>query len=186
MKQTRFVLGLALLASAIVVFQLITEPFLATGQFTQYGFWWLLGSGIGGVAGALVWGIIVWLPLRIIRGAKNAPDPLKVSLYTAAIVVGAFIVFRLVVSPTMTERERHVFVSEAQKSCFSTQRSSAVNATLTDAQLREYCSCVALSLSELITKKEVRYLWANKSVSPSAQGKVNKVAEECRRELSTR
>lgn len=186
MKRTRFVLGLALLASAIVVFQLIAEPFLATGQFTQYRFWSLLGSGIGGVAGGLVWGIIVWLPLRIIRGAKNAPDPLKFSLYTAAIVVGAFIVFRLVVSPTMTERERHAFVSGVLKTCFATQRSYAVNATLTDAQLREYCSCMALSLSELITKKEVRYTVVNKSLPPSAQGKANKAAEECRPELFTK
>ncbi len=182
MKLTQFVFGLALLASVIVVFRLITEPFLATGQLTPYELGWLLGSGIGGVAGALILGIIVWLPLRIIRGAKNAPDPLKVSLYTAAISVSAFIVFGLVVSPTMTEREREDFISGVQHTCFSTQRSSAVNAALTDAQLREYCSCVALSLSKRITKKEIRYHEANKSVSPSAQGKMNEAAEDCRRE----
>ena len=111
MKLTQFVLGFALLASAMVAFDLITEPFLATGQFTQYKFWWVIGSGIGGAAGALILGIIVWLPLRIILGAKNAPDPRKVSLYTAAISVSALIVFRLRprirnVKPVLAWRER--------------------------------------------------------------------------------
>ncbi len=35
MKLTRFILGLALLALAIVVFELATEPYLATGELTQ-------------------------------------------------------------------------------------------------------------------------------------------------------
>jgi len=186
-KLTRFILGLTLLASAIVVFELATEPYLATGELTQNKFWWLVGAGIGGVAGALIWGIILWLPLRFFRGLENAPEPLKFTLYTAAILVSGFIVFRLVVSPPMSQGDREAFIWGVQESCFPTQRSmaSALNATVTDAQIREYCSCTALFLSQQITQKELRDSLVNDSISPSAQSKLIKAAEECRQPLSS-
>ena len=88
-------------------------------------------------------------------------------------MVSVFIVFRLVVSPTMTENEREVFIGGVQQTCFPRQRSDAVNDALTDTQLQEYCSCIALSMGKWITKKDIRYLEVNKSMPPSA-------AEECR------
>lgn len=183
MKVPHFVLGLTLLTSASVLFHFMTEPFLATGQFTQYNLLWLLGSAFGSVAGGLLGGLLVWPLLKNTACGKIVRDRLTCGLYGAAMTVGALIVIGIVFSP-MSAAERQVFVSGVERTCFPTQRSSPVNDNFTDEQLRKYCSCVALFLSRKITKKEVRYFWKNESMPLSAQQKAFESGTECKRELS--
>jgi len=172
-----------LLGSGSVLFHLMTEPFLATGQFTQYKVLWLLGSAFGSVAGGLIGGLLVWPWLKNTSVGKIARDRLTCGLYGSAITVGALIFIGVVFSP-MSTAERRVFVSGVERTCFSTQRASSANAHLADVQLRRYCSCVALSVSTTITKKEIRYFWKNESMPLSAQRKAFEAATECRMELS--
>ena len=122
------------------------------------------------------------LSFRIWRGSNAAPDPRRYGLYGAAISVGAFIVYSLVLSPT-SGPERDAFAWGVKKTCFPSQRASAVNANFTDEQLREYCSCISITLSKRITKKEVRHLQVNKSMPASANAKAIEAAEECKRKI---
>ena len=51
--------------------------------------------GVGGVAGGLIWGVIIWAGFRLARGKEAAPDIRKVSLYTAEIFVMLFIILSM-------------------------------------------------------------------------------------------
>lgn len=88
MSVRQFLVGLLLLASALAVFKLATDPMAGTNMMSA------VGEAVGGVAGGLILGLIVWIPFRFMRGAQNAPDIRRFTLYSAAILVVLFIVFR--------------------------------------------------------------------------------------------
>ena len=178
MKVTHVVIGLALLTAASALFHLVTEPFLVAGEFTQYQFWWLLGSSFGSVFGGFVVAVLVWPTIKNTVGGKYVQDRWACGLYGAALAVAALIVIGLVVSP-MSAEERRAFVAGIERTCFPAQRSAPANATLSDEALHDYCKCVAESLGEKITKREIKYFWENKSMSLSAQNKANETAIEC-------
>ena len=179
---TRFLLGVGLLAAALIGINLGTEPLLAIKDVQpETKFWWLVGAAIGGVSGGLIVGLVLWFLLRIFLTVEQAPDRLKFTLYTASILVGVYIFHELVISPPLTDEQRADFIAAFEGSCFQTQRSAAVNVEATDELLREYCGCAASSLTDQVTKKEMRYALQNNAMSPSAQTKVKKAAEECLR-----
>jgi MFS family permease len=181
-KVTHVVLGVALLMAASALFHLMTEPFLATGKFTQYKLWWLIGSAFGSVVGGFIVGILVWPSIKNTVCGRFVRDRQTCGLYGASLSVAVLIVIGLVVSP-MSAEERRVFIAGVEKTCFPAQRSAPVNVTLTDEKLRKYCRCIAESLGGRITKKEVRYFWENKSMPLSAQSKATETALECRQKL---
>lgn len=178
MKVTHVVIGLALLMAASAVFHLVTEPFLASGKFTQYQFWWLLGSSFGSVVGGFVVAVLAWPAVKNTVGRKYVQDRWACGLYGASLAVAALIVIGLVVSP-MSAEERRVFIAGVERTCFPAQRSAPANARLSDEALRDYCKCVAESLGDKNTKREIKYFWENKSMSLSAQNKANETAMEC-------
>ena len=102
MNLSRFFLGLALLALAILAFK------FSTGQLADKNTTATMGEVIGGVMGGLIWGLFIWGPIRLIRGADKAPDIRRVTLYAAAIFVAIFIVFPFIVGVPMSEIERLV------------------------------------------------------------------------------
>lgn len=103
MNLSRFFLGLALLAIALLAFKLTTDP-LAGSNIAA-----MLGEATGGVMGGLIWGLIIWAPIRLVRGANKAPDVRNFTLYTAAIMVALFIVFRFFVGTPLSNSERMSF-----------------------------------------------------------------------------
>ena len=183
MKVTHVGIGIALLMAASALFHLVTEPFLATGEFTQYKLWWLLGSAFGSVVGGFIVGIFVWPSIRNTVCGGFVQDRQTCGLYGASLLVAAVIVVGLVISPISAE-ERRVFIAGVERTCFPAQRSAPVNAALTDEKLRKYCRCMAEALGDQITKKEIKYFWENKSMSLSAQNKANETAIECRQQLT--
>lgn len=177
MKLSRFFLGLALLVMALLAFKFTTDP-LAGANITA-----TLGEATGGVMGGLSWGLIIWAAIRLIRGAGKAPEVRSFTLYTAAITVALFIVFRFFVGTPLSDSERIEFSSGFEKTCFSSQRKSDENASLTDSQLREYCSCISSSLSAEVTEKELKYVGVNKVIPASFQKKSQKISENCSQQL---
>lgn len=183
MKVTHVGIGIALLMAASALFHLVTEPFLATGEFTQYKLWWLLGSSFGSVVGGFVVAVLVWPTIKNTVCGKFVQDRWACGLYGASLSVAALIVIGLVASP-MSAEERRVFVAGVERACFPEQRSAPVNATFSDEALHDYCRCIAKSLGDQITKREIKYFWENKSMSLSAQNKANETAIECRQQLT--
>ena len=88
MELPRFFVGLGLLVLALVVFRFATDPLAGTNMTST------LAQAAGGVVGGLIWGLAIWTPIRLIRGSKKAPEVRRFALYTTAVVVVAFIVFR--------------------------------------------------------------------------------------------
>jgi len=172
-----FFAGIFLLVLAFGVFTFVTDPTAGTHLvFT-------LGEAVGSVMAGLILGLIVWAPFRIIHGVEKAPDVRRFTLYTAAILVAVFIVFRYFVGTPLSKSARLAFASGFERTCFSTQRSLEENFTFNDSQLREYCSCVASSLSEKVTEEELKYLAAYKTFPGTLQEKSQQVGEQCSQEL---
>jgi len=103
MNLSRFFLGLALLALALLAFKFATDP-LADKNIPA-----TLGEAIGGVVGGLIWGLFIWGPIRLIRDADKAPDIRNFTLYSAAIFVAIYMVFHFIVGAPLSEIERLVF-----------------------------------------------------------------------------
>ena len=178
MNLSRFFLGLALLALALLAFEFATDPLAEKNIAATMGF----AIGFVGM-GVLIWGLIIWGSIRLIRGPDKAPDIRSFALYAAAILVAIFIVFRSIVGTPLSETERFAFSSGVEKTCFSSQRKSDENAGLDDLQLREYCSCVSSSLGAEVTEEEVKYVAVNAVLPASLQNKSQKIAERCSQQL---
>ena len=102
MNLSRLFLSLALMALALLALKFAVDP-LADKNIAA-----TTGEAIGGVVGGLIWGLFIWVPIRLIRGADKAPDIRRVTLYAAAIFVAIFIVFPFIVGVPMSEIERLV------------------------------------------------------------------------------
>jgi len=102
---SRFFLGLALLALALLAFKFAADPLADKYVATT------IGEGIGGVMGGLTWGLFLWGPIRLIRGADKAPEIRSFTLYAAAIFVVMYIVLHFIVGAPLSEIERLVLSS---------------------------------------------------------------------------
>ena len=180
MKLLRFLIGLALLVLALVAFKFATDPF-ASMEAEAIAI--TLGQASGFVFCGLILGLIIWAPSRFFRGVEKFPDRWEFALYTAALCVAVFIVFRFFVGTPLSKSERLVFASGAEKTCFSTQRSHEENSTFNDSQLREYCSCFVSSFSGKVTKEEIKYRIDHGTLPGSIQEKSQQVGEQCSQEL---
>ena len=89
MSTSRFLVGLVLLTIALAYGDFVTniDPSNNVVRSIFYG--------VGGVAGSLIWGVIIWAGFRFARGKEAAPDIRKVSLYTAAILIALFILLSM-------------------------------------------------------------------------------------------
>jgi len=70
-----------------------------------------MGESIGGAMGGLIWGLFIWGPIRLIRGADKAPEIRSFTLGAAAIFVAMYIVFHFTVGAPLREIEHLVFSS---------------------------------------------------------------------------
>ena len=180
MNLQRFFLGLALLTMVLVAYTLTTDPFaIANWEHSLV----TAGKAVGGVTGALIWGLIIWAPIRFFRGADKAPEIRSFTLYTAAVFVAMFIVVRLFTGIPLDKSDRVTFISGVEKTCFSNQRTHQENSTFNDAQLHEYCSCLASSLSREVSEEELKYFAANEAFPSSLQNKSNLASEQCGQKL---
>lgn len=182
MNLSRFLLGLSLLTTSLVTYKFTTDP-LANTNWEHVLF--SVGESVGGVAGALIWGLIIWAPLRFFSGADKAPEVRSFTLYAAAILVAVVIAVRLFIGTPLGKSDRLTFVSGVEKTCFSRQRSHQENSAFNDTQLREYCSCFASSLSKEVSDEELKYLAAHEAFPSSLQNKSQQTSERCGQKCST-
>lgn len=172
-----FLIGLAVVAAAVAAMEFITNPFAGENIF------FTLGGVAGKIGGGVVLGLIIWAPLRLIRGSERAPDARKVVLYTTAILVMVIYAHRVWFGTPLYETDRSEFMVGVEKTCFPTQRAASENSALTDDRLRQYCSCVGSRLSTEVTEEEIKWAAANGSFPGSLQEKAQRVAQYCGEQL---
>ncbi len=177
MNLSRFFLGLALLEIALLAFKFTTDPLAGSNLAATFA------ETIGSVTGGLLWGLIVWAPIRLIRGSDKAPDIRSFTLYSAAIIVALFIIFRFFAGTPLDNSDRIEFASGFEKTCFSSQRKSEENASLNDSQLREYCSCISSSFSIELTEEQIKYVGVNKVIPASLEKKLQNISVNCSQQL---
>lgn len=177
MKLPRFLIGLALLGLAQVAFKFATDPFASSN------IWRIIGFALGFVISGALLGMLFWVPIRWVRGAEKAPDRRVFALYTVAVFVAVFIVIGFFVGTPLSKSNRLAFTSGFEETCFPTQRPDEEYSTFNDSQLREYCSCVASSLTGKVTEEELKYLAAHKALPGSLPEKYQQASEQCRQEL---
>ena len=98
MKLNKFLLGVLLLFTAAIVSKYFSYQDLIH-QNHGLVLYALLGEAVGVVAGGVFLGLLVWLVIRLIRGANKSPDPRRFSLYAAVLVFAWSIVLGLINGP---------------------------------------------------------------------------------------
>jgi hypothetical protein len=85
MNNIRFVIGLGILLISLLILKFAIEPFAPENLLLP------LAGALGVIATGLVWGVILWLPIRLVRGGGRAPDVQRFIFYTAVAVSIAYL-----------------------------------------------------------------------------------------------
>jgi hypothetical protein len=130
---------------------------------------------IGSLIGQLSFGPILFVLIAAIRNADRSLRPSSVSAGKRAAALGILIAvgISLRVFGTLYFSGDEIIDGDARagivksflSGCFGSQRAAAVNTSATDAQIDNYCDCVASSLASTLTYKQ---LGASNVMEPEA------------------
>ena len=90
MNQIRFIIALAILLFILLVFRFFTTPFgpgNIIGPFAE-------SLGILGLG--LIWGVLVYLPIRLFVGPDKTPDFQSFITYIATAFIFLFMIYNLI------------------------------------------------------------------------------------------
>lgn len=173
MKLSRFLFGLLLLVLALLALEYMLAPRGESDSMVR------LGRAIGGVAGALLWGIVLWGIVRLIRGREGSPDIRMVSLYTAAGLVTVFVGIRAYQYEDVKANDQAALISGIERECLSSQRESVHNKEIGNSVLKQYCSCIAGVLSVDLAESELRYVAEKGSISDEFKRRMRHASSVC-------
>jgi len=180
---SRFLLGLVLLTLAMWVLGYVTNPIPSAFKIPSSG---NIGLATGKAIGGAFWGLIVWGIIRLKVGADKAPDILKFTFNSAAIVaaIGALLMLlKLIPGVSENQIDRTSFSAGAEKTCLSSMREPFEAAGLDASKLNEFCSCYSTAVGEKVTTDEYEYLIANQAPSASYQKTISEVTEKCGQQM---
>jgi len=83
-----FVISLILLLLGLLIIRFVTEPYAPGNVLLQ------VPKTLGALGTGLVWGLIIWLPIRMVRGGGRAPGMHRFIFYTAAVVSVLYVIFQ--------------------------------------------------------------------------------------------
>ena len=90
MNQVRFIVALAILLLVLLVFRFMTQPFSPEKMVSP------LGEAVGILVVGLIWGIIIYLPVRLFQGPDKSPDFQSFIVYAAAIFSVLFMAYHII------------------------------------------------------------------------------------------
>ena len=90
MNSIRFIIGLAGLLLVILIFLFFTQPFAPENIIER------LIDSLGILVAGLIWGILFWVPIRMIKGTDTAPDLQHFLFYSAAIFTALYVAWHFI------------------------------------------------------------------------------------------
>ena len=84
----RFVIGLILLLLALLIMRFVTEPYAPGNVLLR------IPDAVGVIVTGLVWGLIIWYPVRLVRGAGRAPGMQQFVFNTVVVVSALYVIFQ--------------------------------------------------------------------------------------------
>lgn len=84
MNNLRFIIGLSILLAILLILKFAIEPFAPKNSLLP------IAEAMGVIATGLVWGVIIWFPIRMVRGTGRAPGMQRFIFYTAVAVSVAY------------------------------------------------------------------------------------------------
>ena len=90
MNQIRFIIALAILLLILLVFRFVTQPFAPEKMISP------VAEALGILVIGLIWGGIIYLPIRLFQGPDKSPDFQSFIFYVAAIFSALFLVYHLI------------------------------------------------------------------------------------------
>jgi len=90
MNQIRFTVMLAILILVLLVLRFITQPFAPENMLIP------LGETLGILLIGIIWGLIIYLPIRLFKGPDHAPDFPNFIFYSATIFSILFILYSFI------------------------------------------------------------------------------------------
>ncbi|HEY1543672.1 MAG TPA: hypothetical protein VGG01_14765 [Xanthobacteraceae bacterium] len=99
-----------------------------------------------------------------------------------AIVASAYPVGELPLAALGPQRDE--FVRNMTDTCFKKQRPApAGNSTLSGAQLRKFCGCVAAALAGQTRREDIEYQAKNKAFSPAMTSRITQAGRSCAQDM---
>jgi hypothetical protein len=83
-----FVISLILLLLALLVIKFVTQPYAPENVLLR------VPEVVGIMLTGLIWGLILWLPIRAVQGVGRAPDMQTFIFYTTVVVSVLYFIFQ--------------------------------------------------------------------------------------------
>lgn len=90
MNQLRFIIASAILLLILLVFRFITQPFSPENMISP------LVESFGILVIGLIWGVIIYLPVRLFQGPDKTPDFQSFIFYAAVVFCALFMVYHFI------------------------------------------------------------------------------------------
>ena len=83
-----FVISLILLLLALLIIRFVTEPYAPENVLLQ------VPKTLVILVTGLVWGLVIWLPIRLVKGGGRAPGMHRFIFYVAAVTSVLYVVLQ--------------------------------------------------------------------------------------------
>lgn len=90
MNHLRLTIALTILLLILLIFRFITEPFAPANIIVP------ISESLAILGIGLVWGVIIYLPLRLFRGPDKSPDSRSFIVYTAVAFIALYMVYHFI------------------------------------------------------------------------------------------
>jgi len=90
MNQIRFAIALAILLVILMIYRFIVQPYGPGNILVP------IGESIGIIVIGLIWGVLIYFPIRLFKGPDNSPDFQSFIVYVAFGFAALFAIYNFI------------------------------------------------------------------------------------------
>lgn len=175
MSRKRFWTLFAVLFGVSGLFELFLGP-------ASHDIFSLLGRTIGTTIGALIPGLLLYGGFRLFRTPENAPSARRLALWGALLFL-PLSMCRYAAPSQNSSEELSTIRKQIRRGCMSKLEQNAGNVSVSQKQMRTYCTCVSDSVSIQLTKREVNRVYEKGKLTESVRLKTKQASNDCQSSL---
>lgn len=90
MNQIRFIIALTILLLILMIYKFITQPYGPGNIIVP------IGESVGLIIIGLIWGALIYLPIRLFKGPDNSPDFQSYIVYVAFAFAALYMIYHFI------------------------------------------------------------------------------------------
>lgn len=90
MNQIRFTIALAILLLILMIYRFIMQPYGLGNILIPFG------ESVGLIIVGLIWGVLIYLPIRLFKGPDNSPDFQSYIVYVAFAFAALYMIYKFI------------------------------------------------------------------------------------------